>query len=171
MGTRHRIKATVLFALCGALLVAGILISVIGVRGELLYVGSRTWPTTGGSVTYSAAQTEITPWYDFPRSVHGTFRPPGKIRFGVVEYRYVVDGQVHVSRVEVGGIVESGSLVSQFSKGSGVKVFYDPANPERSALMPGIDTAYIGFQLVLAATLFTLAGIGLRGTLRYMRRR
>jgi hypothetical protein len=170
--TRSRkVRTVILFALCGSAFAVGALVLTVHVRGELLYLGSRSWPTTTGKVIYSAAQTETTPWIDNPRSIHGTFRPPGKIHFGVVEYRYVVDGQAYVSRVEVSGMGESRSVVSQFSRGSRVNVFYDPSDPKRSALIPGIDKNYVIFQLILVATVFTMGGIGLRGTLRYLRRR
>jgi hypothetical protein len=167
---RTRIKAVVLFAICGVALTVGALVLALGIGGELPYLGSRAWPTTRGVVTYSAAQTETTPWYDFPRSVHGTFRRPGKVQFGVVEYEYMVDGQVYASRVEVSGAAESRTLTDRFRRGGTVTVFYDPANPGRSALIPGIDTNSVAMQSVMAVTLFIMGGVGLRGTIRYWRR-
>lgn len=142
-----------------ALLLVGILVTALGVRVAGDMRASRDWPSTAGTV--EAADV--------------TMRSEGNEnkRFGAqVRYRYEVAGRAYTGeRVSfesglspVRGLAEA--AVARYAPGSTVRVFYDPARPDRAVLEPG-GSSITSWLIGAVGVVMSVAGVaGLLARLR-----
>lgn len=111
-----------------ALLAAGFV--VIGLYDLYFSNVSKSWPSTMGII--AASNVSVPSKHDL---------------WGVyVRYEFVVNGVQHSSHTyRFGGSPHFSQhaaeiVVAQYVPGDPVKVFYDPNNPDRAVLAPGIDS-------------------------------
>lgn len=117
------------FLACG-LTALGLIIIATGVVGALPGRGSLKWPSTEGEILSSEV----------------AFDPMSGRERAQLRYRYTVDGKSYTgSRVTFNGdtLFSAGSgearaaEVQRSPAGQAVRVYYDPADPARSVLVPG----------------------------------
>ena len=117
---------------------------------------SRAWPSTSGTITTSELAKDSSNPFDFTH------------RRANVEYRYNVNGKDYLAR----GVFVGDSWTNDFSRpaatrrvvkysrGSTVTVYYDPLQPWRAVLEPGVNwqTWYqLAFAVLFAAGVVFLA--------------
>lgn len=117
------------FLACG-LAGLGLILIAVGITGTLPARSSLKWPAVDGEILTSEAAFD-------PFSGHRRAR---------MRYQYVVDGKPYTgSRVafnesSIFSVVSGGTaapLFQQYTAGQVVSVYYDPADPGRSVLLPG----------------------------------
>lgn len=130
-------------------------ITVLGFYGPEVWNGHRSagWPRTDGRVL----EVDVT-HYQGPETGH--------THAAWVRYRYTVDGRTYeAERVRFSPVKERGPeadvlarAAAAFPVGSKHDVFYDPADPARACLIPGISplllwslVAVAGLALAVAA--------------------
>jgi hypothetical protein len=132
-------------------LLGGILLTALALRVGGDVRASRDWPSTSGTVEAArvAMQSE------------GNER---KLFGAQVSYRYEVDGRRYTGErisFESGpspnrGLAEA--IVQRYAPGSTVRVFYDPARPERAVLEPG-GTRLVPWLLGSVGVALGVAGV------------
>lgn len=129
--------------------VAGLVTIALGLRRMASARASMGWPSVKGTVLDARIDTEApdpAAEDDEPRQAT-TFKP-------VIEYRFVVNGVTYEGARLAPDELDSGDrsvasdIVRAFPTGSPVDVFYDPTNPERAVLRPGISGASMIFPSV-----------------------
>lgn len=141
---------------------AGLVTLFIGLRRLLAAAATSRWPSVPGTVLTAQVVEEVSRRAseddgdgDAPQRVIHTFR-------AAVTYRYTVDGKVlEGSKIATDAIDSSDpegaqDLVRGLPPQTAVDVFYDPAQPAKSVLRPGISRASaivpaVGVGLVLLA--------------------
>ena len=135
-----------------AILAAGLLLMrkrlIMGLR-------SQSWPATNG-VVISAE-----------RVFSGTSVEDGEPTYNVkVEYSYMVDGrEYHGDLIEplpsLKSAEQAARVVDRYRPGAEVEIFFDPADPSQSLLVPGLDgvmkiflVVYLACMILLAISLF-----------------
>jgi hypothetical protein len=130
----QRMIEQALFLGCG-LVVIGLILAIVGSIQLRIPLESLRWPSIDGQVEQASASS--------------------------LRYRYNVHGKAYTgSRVSFRG--ESSEITARYLPGSTVKVYYDPARPDRSVLQPGAGFSsylFIGlgsllFVVGLIASLF-----------------
>jgi hypothetical protein len=125
-------------------LIGGLYLSGIGAYWLARGVASRSWPTAEAMIVRSAV------------SIHH-----GKGTSYTADIRYVFEAnsrEYQSNRIQYGlpseNLTEARNLVAQYPRGAHVTVFYDPAHPSASTLLPG---AGINAFVVSAAGILLLA--------------
>lgn len=132
--------------ICGILLIALTLFNIsIGLR-------SKKWPLANGVVIESFVQKRE------PKNISKTntrYHP-------FVFYKYEIDGKEYESSrlgtflMASKNEVVAKNIVSRFSTGESVEVYYSPFYPKLSALIPGVQQKMVHFCLMLFGTMITL---------------
>ena len=148
---RMKFFITVVFP--GIFVAVGVLLLVTGYRDIDEARASADWPNVQGTIVSSAV--------DSRRSSTSQGRPKTTFH-AAVRYEYVVDGANLVGeRVAIGDDSARSSsgareVVDLYPAGSNVAVSYDPANPARSVLEPGVHGRAIKKPII--GVIFLLAG-------------
>ena len=131
--------------------------------GELVEaLRSRGWPFVAGTIQASEAQ------YNVSQSGAGGPRDRGasnETSVAAVTYSYVVQGRaysgnrIRVARVASGDSSYARTDVETYGAGRSVRVYYDPAHPERSLLEPGMHPSnsllpFLGLVFILVSAGF-----------------
>lgn len=138
-----------------AIAFAAAFIAVLGFNGADVWHGYRSadWPRTDGEVL----EVDLT-HYQGPETGH--------THSAWVRYRYTVDGRAFEStRVEFPPLKlpdpEADMLVrarAAYPVGSKIDVFYDPADPARACLIPGISAILLWGLVTVAGASLAVAG-------------
>lgn len=133
-----------------AALLFGMVFSGVGIWGIVRSAPTKSWPSTEGAIDESRVEAV------------GRAGPDEVY----LRYSYSVEGQAftgkRISYMLLISDAHAHRLVSEYSSGMRVRVYYDPAHPARSVLQPGgMGTAAV----------FLLAGLGLLGLWRHALRR
>ena len=78
----------------------------------------------------------------------------------VIDYTYVIDGAPYRGdRVSIGPDLDSWAAGERrervFREGAQIRVYYDPANPHRSVLEPGVNLRMVAYH-----AFFAIVGMG-----------
>jgi hypothetical protein len=117
--------------------VAGIVTFFLGLRRLVTAGASSKWPHVKGEILTAKLEEEA--------DDSGEGGP--KVFRAAVTYRYTVDGKAFEGdRIDLNDLATSNPAPAQdalraFSAGSSVDVFYEPKEPSRSVLRPGISGA------------------------------
>ncbi len=137
--------------------VVGLFLQVAG--GALLLDGavsawrghqSLRWPTTQGRIVVSKVAT-------LPRASDPRFGTAPRVR-----YEYEVDGRTYFShRIDFGGWWSAWNVVEEHPVGTTWTVSYDPEDPGRAVLEPGVRGVsvlelYLGLAVVVGGVLLAL---------------
>jgi hypothetical protein len=122
----------IFYEIVGVLSSALVIFGFVWALSEVRYAhASEHWPRTLGSIVTSGVSVE--------HDVDGRRYAAG------IRYRYVVDGHEYTGdRVRFGSFLSfawrrsAGTLAKRFPAGAPVTVTYDPANPSRGVLEPGL---------------------------------
>ncbi len=167
-----RTKKTFPYALGFALTLTFTLLSAAGSYHFLCTLHrawtSASWPATQGTVVSTRVQR-----YTVARG--------GPHFYGVVTYRYEVDGQAYESshydaRLRPRSFAErdgAGAYLAAFAPGQQVPVFYDPMRPFVAVLQPGLSSGTFGFTALMGGIFLGLTGLfgwGVARTFGAMRR-
>ncbi len=152
-GTSSRRKSLILGTGLLVLLLVGATISVLGVRGLVLAIASKQWPSAEGTIISSSVEES-----------HGTDsnHRPTTFYHVRISYRFVVDGRNYSgNRVAFGDIGRgdpkySRAVVSRYPRGKNVVVFYRAGDPPECLLEPGVHAQ----ALILPGIGFLLLGLG-----------
>lgn len=123
---------------------------------------TRSWPTTQGTIRSSrvtsreapALQTETSYDDDAPAPAPRILYSPQ------VEYTYTVEGQRYtgteltLDSVEVSNKQHAQAHAARYAPGRPVTVFYDPEDPSRALLEPGVHSTSWAIPAAGAACLF-----------------
>ena len=130
--------------------------------GELFEaLRSQGWPSVAGTIQTSEAH------YSASQSGGGGLRDrsaSSETSVAAVRYSYAVRGRafsgdrIRVSRVASGNSSYARADVETYGAGRSVRVYYDPAHPQRSLLEPGIHPS--NSLLPLLGLVFMLASAG-----------
>lgn len=144
-------------------LVLGILVFVVldGPRELWETAASYSWPTVMGRIESVEVSRSTRPSWSEARSEPVQY-------YTHVKYCYQVGTEIyHGTRIHAifGSHFLSGAnkLKRQFSEGATVPVYYNPADPTRAVLMPGLNMNTLGLVAVI------LAFVG-AATFKFMRR-
>ncbi len=130
------------------LAVTGLIVLGFGMRRMGQASRRRKWPTTPGSIRSSTTVARIAP--ALPQ--HGedeedaAARPPQTLHRPEVTYTYTVDGKTYtgtalgLDTVEVSNERMAREHAARYVPGAPVTVYYDPENPSRALLEPGIHS-------------------------------
>ncbi len=136
-----------------SIIVAGVVVLAMGLRGMAGATESRSWPRVQGQVVASSVEQT--------RGGSGGVRSSGyKPR---VEYTYTVNGTLHHGhRIAFGDDVSktrshAQQIAGAYPVGHGVEVAYDPNDPASSVLEPGFTGSAMLMPGIGAALL--LAGV------------
>jgi hypothetical protein len=145
-GTRSPIISILFF---GLFFVVGAIVLMWGISSSQSAFKSQGWPSVSGWVTDARISSST--------SSKGSTTFSAKIT-----YTYTLNGQVYKSsRVSFGDVSTSNSgdaqrIVSRYSTGTTVSVYYNPVDPSQTVLETGFS---VGLLLPLGiGTLFTLVG-------------
>lgn len=129
---------------------AGIGIVVGGLRQRARAIRSRAWPFVEGKVAESRLGYYNTPGDD----------PQAAVPTPVVKYSYTIDGVNYTgANIRLPGDLKgytrtsAAREVARYPRGMEVRVFYDPAKPSVSILIPGGTS---GFLQIFLGSLFIL---------------
>jgi hypothetical protein len=133
---------TIMLRFLGSAFIAlGVCLMILLERGRRIGVASRQWPHTEGIVLESSLQERMS----------GHSAPVYSVK---VRYRYEVAGIEHegdtFSYQGIDAHKETPTkIVESLPKGQPVDVYYDPATPTKSVLLPGAKTGgyAIGFAM------------------------
>jgi hypothetical protein len=130
--------------------------------GELFEaLRSQGWPSVAGTIQTSAAH------YSSSQAGAGGLRDrsaSNETSVAAVTYSYAVQGRaysgdrIRISRVASGDSSYAKADVETYGAGRSVRVFYDPAHPQRSLLEPGMHPS--NSLLPLLGLVFMLASAG-----------
>jgi hypothetical protein len=119
----------------------GILLLAVSVLNIIKGIQSSSWPSVSGTVLFSHIDT--LDGYDIDTGVYTTYFPK-------VSYEYYVDGLKYSSkRVNfgvAGGYGNAKRVISDYPQNKVVNVFYNPKEPGKAILEPGIR---VGIFLLL----------------------
>lgn len=143
-----------------ALSFAAAAVAVLAFNGSDVWQGYRSagWPHVAGEVL----EVDLT---------HFVGPETGHTHSAWVRYRYTVDGRAYAStRVEFPPLKERGPeadvlarVRAAYPAGSKRDVFYDPGDPSRSCLIPGVSSILLwGLVCVVGAALAAAAWCGWR---------
>jgi hypothetical protein len=150
-----KVILTLVLGMVALITLTGVGITLYGVRQIYGGYQSRSWPTVDGVVTASGVQR----MFD-PASAASDDDTPDWTHTARVEYRYTVgSGEFTASRVEMNDAGTSNAsraaaLAKQYPAGAKVTVYYDPGDPSRAVLQPGI--ARNSVLLVVVGCMFAL---------------
>ncbi len=109
---------------CAAIGVGGLILLLAGWQSAE-GLASRSWPATDGRVTVARSS---------PRS---------QSQVAWFSYEFTVDGRVYTgSRVDTAQASATQETVAAHPLGSTVRVYYDPAEPARAVLSPGLTATH-----------------------------
>ena len=133
-------KLGIIFVSLGLVLLGAILIA------SLVFDNSE-WPTTNGVVSFAKVRS---------KNQRGT----GTVYFTDLNYQYTVDGKLlngnKISWMEpVYPNESSARQAAPYTEGQQVKVYYDPSNPSRSFLKPGMT---VGMHLFVCPGILLAVG-------------
>lgn len=116
---------------------------------------SRVWPTVPGTVTESKVQHDWNRRLDNPMD-----NPTPPNDRAKIEYHYEVNGQVYwggrVAYNGPSGVLAAQRTVDRYPRGTAVTVAYDPGDPRRGVLEPGLRTGDIALAFGVAALVLVL---------------
>lgn len=128
------------------------------VRGLAPGLASRNWPSTTGRVITARYQV-------LGRGSHRSYHADAS-------YRFMVDGvERRGNKVAFGyqaGEPAIRALVEGLEPGDTVAVYYDPANPQRSVLYPGVEAERV-WLLPIGMLMFAMGYWQWQGRRRYLR--
>jgi len=141
---------SILFML--ALIAVGVLFMYRAVSGRIRSKNAQTWPMVMGRVLSSEVME------DRLRSATGkatiAFIPD-------VSYEYIVNGQAHTGKSVIFGetvydYISASRICEKFAVDTEPKVYYNPARPEESVLLP---QATEGLRSLVPGIFFIVSGI------------
>ncbi len=146
----------ILFVIVGALLI------LWGVSAALSATRTTHWPTVSGRVI--ASRIEVKEQKTLSPSSKGASYYKQKRYYPKIEYPYSVQGKeftgTKVKALFSGRISyltewQAQNVINKYPEGKNVLVFYDPNDPARACLEPGVP-----WKLVLPMSLFGLLSMG-----------
>jgi hypothetical protein len=127
-----------LFLSCG-LIAIGLILATAGAVGALRSAQSQRWPSVQGEVTASGLVRQ-----------GDQARPYVRYRYRIAEKTYTGGALIHYGEPNpitrwLGASAENAPPIqARYPQGSPVTVYYDPSNPDRSVLEPGVRvSAYL----------------------------
>lgn len=142
---------------CFLFFMIGIFLMIAGIRNRKKAQESTSWPSVQGSITNAWVETQEHEDDDGSKTI--TYFPRW-------EYEFTVDGKTHTSQnISFGGTggshreSDAEERLKQYPLNSQVQVFYNPANPEEVALVPGTKgtMGLIYFGGILAFIMFAIS--------------
>ncbi len=147
-------KAWTVFLLLGIAAIAAAVTMIVMERAEI--ADASDWPSVEGSIAFSRLDEQESVGNKGAR--HRTYLPR-------VVYFYTVDGRIHrgdrlwLAAPETWGNRDSAeAFLESYRAGGKVNVYYDPADPQRSALIVGGSSWWL---YILAGLGVLLAAFGL----------
>jgi len=145
-----------------ALAAFGLYMLVHALRSYRSAVASKRWPTTGGTLK------NVHLWGT--RNIGGEMKAVEKLS---VQYEYTVGGTLHTGTTVsfyTLNYPETTDFADRHPEGSEVTVYYDPAHPARSTLVPGprpgkpySDLVIGSFGVIVGLLIATAGGVGIIG--------
>ncbi|MBZ0279369.1 MAG: DUF3592 domain-containing protein [Anaerolineae bacterium] len=147
-------------------IIVALVLAFIGLRQKARVSVAKEWPTTNGTVLFSTVEARRS------RSSSGG---TSTSYYPNVVYQYQVNGQTFQSnQLSVGMAVGLGSynmverrVAENYSPGSVITVYYNPANPQQAVLEHSatggnilILVAALIVGILICTTAFTLGGMG-----------
>jgi hypothetical protein len=140
-------------------LAVGVAITAIGVHRLRIARASADWPSVTGTILTSEVESRHR-----SADATGTRLERGYEYLPRVKYQYRVDGAVHRSTritfddLRFDSAIAAQAVADRYAPGSEVPVHYDPAQPDRAILEPGLAwTAYLLPAFGIVLTLSTIA--------------
>lgn len=128
--------------------VTGLVVIGLGLRRMGQAARSRKWPTAPGSIHSSTTVSRTAP--PLPQQdedeEQAASRPPQLLHRPEVTYTYTVHGKSYtgttlgVDQVEVSSERQAREHAARYVPGAPVTVYYDPENPSRALLEPGVHS-------------------------------
>jgi hypothetical protein len=131
----------------------------VGLASYGVWVGWAGWRTA----RWPRVQGEIIQAFVLNRPVRGEEGgPPPEL---ALSYRYEIDGKTYFGeRLRIGGnVIGDGPEGGWYRKGGPAWVAYDPRDPRRCVLDPGMDEMAVARRLVPGAALVAIGALGLLG--------
>ncbi len=136
-------KLIVLLGFCGAFILFGLISAAASLGDFRNGQESLSWPSTEGEVTLSV-------------------RRRGKSRLKPLEYRYTVSGTTYLgTRAAYMRTPYVKPIHETYRTGQRVTVYYDPADPERAVLEPGVPLLAAIADSLVPSLLMTVGAAGL----------
>lgn len=134
----------ILILICGAFLAFGTIAAVSSIYDVSAGLASSDWPTAEGEIL---------------KAQRHRGKSKNKKRF---EYRYTVEGIEHTNtRAAFVRPPYIDPLYKKYRAGQTVQVHYDPTNPVRSVVEPGVPILGILAEAITPLIMFGLGGAGL----------
>ena len=136
--------------LCGIFVLLGLGLIAIGLRSIYFRLASKSWPTVIGRIMASEMGRHS--------DKHGT------VYTADIQYDYTVNEKLYSGNLISFGHADTSnsddarSDLNEYPVNKEVKIYYDPDNPHRSVLQPGVGNGgfvviLFGFGFMLIATL------------------
>lgn len=136
-------KHIVLWLFCGAFLLFGAIAAVSAVRDIRTGIESEAWPVAEGTILRAQKRR-------------------GKSRLKRFEYSYVVSGETYLStRAAYLRVPYLRPLHRIYQAGQSVEVRYDPADPTRAVIEPGVPVLGLVAEVLVPMLLIAIGGAGL----------
>jgi len=145
---------------CGLIMILGALYGFFGIFQQLVTAKSATgWPTSPGTVTSAYLREDI------------TNKGRGKAWTMELEYRYTVDGTEHTgTAIHLGSFPSYGTekqakeVEAKYREGNSVTVYYNPKDPTKAVLEPGVASAgeSISLSVFLLGLVLLLGGFAIK---------
>ena len=152
-GLPKKTKARIMWSVVCVITLAGAIMTFFGARGLMLANQSKSWPSVTGKIVASSVEKS--------RGTDSKGRSSTSYH-ARIKYEFTVDAQAFTGKRVAfgdhgGDSSHANKMVKRFPKGKKVPVFYQPANPKKCLLEPGVKGQ--AFILPSIGLIFLLIGI------------